>query len=73
MAMTCALDERQDYAPGAVSLERFVYKLLPVMMQQDIHIEILPTAGKPGKRLNANELTSIFEGMLESGEYYMEG
>jgi len=71
--MTCAIDERQDTAPGAVSLERFVYKLLPVMMQQDIHTKILPTAGKPVKRLHTNELTSIYEGMLEPGEHYMEG
>jgi hypothetical protein len=73
MAANCAANEWQDYTAGAVSLEHFVYNLLPVMMEQDIHVEVLPTAGKPGKLLDASNLAAIFEGMLESGEYYMEG
>jgi hypothetical protein len=73
MAAKCAENEWQDYVPGAVSLEHFVYKLLPTMISQDIKVEILPTKNHPGTLLNAGELSSLFEGMLESGEYYMEG
>ena len=73
MATICAVNEWQNYVPGAVSLEHFVYTLLPVMIEQGIKVEILPTANQPGNLLAAEELASIFEGMLESGEYYMEG
>lgn len=73
MATNCATNEWKNYSAGAVSLEHFVYKLLPVMIEQDIQVEILPTVGKPGKRIKASELASIFESLLESGEYYMEG
>ena len=72
-AAKCATNEWQDYKPGAVSLEHFVYKLLPVMIAQEIKVEILPTTDQPGELLDARELSSLFEGMLESGEYYMEG
>ncbi|WP_455211094.1 DUF2750 domain-containing protein [Kaarinaea lacus] len=72
-AAKCATNEWQDYTAGAVSLEHFVYKLLPVMIAQEIKVEILPSTNQPGNLLDARELSSLFEGMLESGEYYMEG
>ena len=73
MAINCAANEWQDYVPGAVSLEHFVYNLLPVMIKRDIKVEILPTKSQPGHLLAPRDLVSLFEGMLESGEYYMEG
>jgi len=73
LAENCAENEWQNYVPGAVSLEHFVYKLLPVMIAQEIKVEILPTTNQPGNLLDARELSSLLEGMLESGEYYMEG
>jgi len=73
LASQCAANEWQDYSAGAVSLEHFVYKLLPIMMGQDIQVEILPTSSNPGERMGASELASIFESLLETGEYYMEG
>lgn len=73
LATQCAANEWQDYTAGAVSLEHFVYKLLPVMIEQDIKVEILPTQTQSGNLLKAKELAAIFEGMLETGEYYMEG
>jgi hypothetical protein len=57
----------------AVSLEQFVYSLLPQINHQNIQIEILPTKILPGKIMQARELAGILEGMMESGEYYMEG
>ena len=73
MAASCAIYEWKNYSAGSVSLEHFVYKLLPIMIEQDIQVEILPTIDKPGKRMRASELASIFDSLLESGEYYMEG
>ena len=73
MATGCALGEWENYDANAVSLEHFVYKVLPTMVTQDILVEIFPTNSNSGELMNAEKLASIFEGLLESGEYYMEG
>ena len=73
MAARCAGDEWCEYTAASVSLEHFVYQLLPAMQAQDIRVELLPTPGRPGSLVNARELAAIFEGLMESGEYYMEG
>jgi hypothetical protein len=73
LAAKCTGNKWKDYVPGAVSLEHFVYNLLPTMNSQDIYVEIMPTSNQPGILMNAKQLASLFEGMLESGEYYMEG
>ena len=73
MASLCAANEWQDYTASAVSLEHFVYKLLPIMVDQDIRVEILPTSSSGGECMDASELASIFDSLLETGEYYMEG
>ena len=73
MATGCAQGEWENYEANAVSLEHFVYKVLPMMVTQDILVEIFPTNSNPGELMSAEKLASIFEGLLESGEYYMEG
>ena len=73
LADDCATNEWQNYIPGAVSLEHFVYNLLALMEKEDIKVEVFPTATQPGLSVEANELAAQFEGMIESGEYYMEG
>lgn len=73
LADGCAQQGGGNQATIAVSLEQFLYSLLPLMNQQNIQIEILPTAGLPGKLMEAKALAAILEGMMESGEYYMEG
>lgn len=72
-AASCALDDWEDYSPCAVSLEHFVYQLLPVMDKQDIKVEIFPYKTRTGRLMESRELASLLEGMMESGEYYMEG
>lgn len=59
--------------PLAVSLEHFVYKLLPIMIEQGIKINLFPTTLERGLVLEPQELLSIIESMMDSGEYYMEG
>lgn len=73
LAAAFATQSGDGQAPVAVSLEQFVYSLLPVIHQQNIHLEILPTGSLPGKLMPAQALAAILEGMMESGEYYMEG
>jgi hypothetical protein len=72
-AENCITADWNDHAPGAVSVEHFVYNLLPVMIQHKINAEILPTKTQQGKVIDSRELASLFEGMLDAGEYYMEG
>jgi hypothetical protein len=73
LATACAQQEWDNQTPIAVSLEQFVYAILPKIEQQNIQIEILPTTSQPGMLIDPRSLSSIIEGMMESGEYYMEG
>lgn len=73
LATACAQQSPGRPATVAVSLEQFVYSLLPKIEQQNIQLEILPTNSQPGKIIQAQALAAIVEGMMESGEYYMEG
>jgi hypothetical protein len=72
-AAACVPQSGDHQAPVAISLEQFLYAVLPKMDQQNIQIEILPTNGQSGKIMQAQALAAILEGMMESGEYYMEG
>lgn len=72
-AADCAVDEWQGYTPGAVSLEHFIDRLLPLIREQNIKLEILPTATQPGGLMDADKLSELLESMLEAGEYYLEG
>ena len=73
LATVCAQQAGDNQTAVAVSLEQFVYTVLPKIDQQNIQIEIMPTNNQAGKYIQAQALASIFEGMMESGEYYMEG
>lgn len=59
--------------PDAVSLEHFVYNLLPMMDERDIHIEVMPTSTQKGVVLEAKALFEIIERKLDTGEYFLEG
>ena len=59
--------------PSATSLDHFVHNLLSHMVEQDIDIEILPINQHAGKVVTASELHEVFNGLLETGEYYLEG
>ena len=72
-AEACAETGCDDNVSDAISLEQFVYHVLPTMIQQDICVEVLPTETKPGKLITAQDLFRVFEGMMESGEYFLEG
>lgn len=63
----------ETYQPDATSLEHFVHNLLGNMMEQEIGIEILPVKQQAGIIIAAGNLHELFSGMLESGEYYLEG
>ena len=72
-AKYCAMGDWQGYSPSAISLEHFIYNTLQLMKEQDLYVEIMPTAVKAGKVVSAEELFNLFEGMMDSGEYFLEG
>jgi hypothetical protein len=73
LAGVCAEGEWEDQVPSAVSLEHFLHHVLKIMMDQDIQVEVLPTTAAEGEALDAGRLLSLFESMLDSGEYFLEG
>jgi hypothetical protein len=73
LANKCKSDVWRHHSADAVSLEYFVYKLLPIMIERGIEIEILPTDTRTGNLLQATELAGLFTGILETEDYYLEG
>lgn len=68
-----AVGEDESKVADAVSLEHFIYNLLPQLIDQDIHIEVMPTRTKKGLVMEAQALFEIIERKLDTGEYFLEG
>ena len=60
-------------SPQATSLDHFFQNVLPVMIKQQIDIEVIGMPETPGRIIAASDLYALMESMLESGEYYIEG
>ena len=58
---------------SAVSLDHFVYNVLNTMISQDIDVEVFPVGSTPGQKFCAKELFDLINGLMESGDYYLEG
>jgi len=65
--------DQEGYDADTVSLEHFVYTLLPVMIEQEILIDIFPVEQQSGKLLTAADLFEIIEQMIDTGQYFLEG
>jgi len=72
-AEECTHDKWNYCSPLSMSLEHFLYKILPKMDQQQIMVDVFPKKDSTGLRIPAAKFSEMIEGMLESGEYYMEG
>lgn len=59
--------------PTAVSLEHFVFENLPQWIDDDIGIDIMPRAAQPGCLITPHRLLDIIEGILDAGEYRLDG
>jgi len=57
----------------ATSLENFVYNVLDMCKDGDIWLEVFPMRGAPGLVMEAAELFQLLKGMLDTGEYFIEG
>lgn len=60
-------------SPQATSLDHFYQNILPLMIEQQIDIEVLGMPGSAGRLIAASDLYAMLESMLEAGEYYIEG
>jgi hypothetical protein len=70
-ADACIVDP--DLQSHATSLDHFVERILHTLIAEDIHLEVLPSIGASGALLSAVELQSMFQSLMESGEYFLEG
>ena len=73
MAEDCAQGEWEANAADSVSLEHFVYNLLPQLSERDIHIEIMPSNSQKGLVFEASALFEILERKIDAAEYFIEG
>ena len=62
-----------DQSPVSVSLEHFIYQVLGMLKDEDMSVEVFPTRDSSGEIISAHELYEMLEGMVDAGEYYMEG
>jgi hypothetical protein len=59
--------------PLSTSLDNFLYRILGDCQAANIYISVSPVKGVSGKHISAYDLRGILEGMVETGEYYLEG
>ena len=60
-------------APSAESLEDFIELTLDVLSDEGLVLEIIPFRGKPGSEISPAQLKTILTGMMEAGEYTLDG
>ena len=62
-----------DSHPQAESLEDFMFHTLEMLIEEDVMLEIMPKPDKPGCVISPHQLLSILTGMLDAGEYRLDG
>lgn len=64
---------KTESCPLATSIDQLVYSVLQNCLAQKIEINVMPQADSPGCRISASDLYQLLNGMLETGEYVIEG
>lgn len=72
-AEACKQGEWRSQLPNAVSLEHFIFNIMKILIEQNIQIEIMPAASRPGHLVAPQYLFKLFESVIDSGEYFLEG
>ena len=73
LAREAALDIWIDTRPEATSLEYFMEENIPELIAADIFLDVMPKGEQPGCMISPQRLASIIEGMIDAGEYRLEG
>jgi len=66
-------DDGEAHAPNAISLEHFVYRTLQVLIDQGVKLEVMPREAAAGCVVDPQQLLQLFEGVIDAGEYRLEG
>lgn len=72
-AADCITGEWEEQQAQEMSIEQFTTKVLPLLKENDMDVEIFPTAKMQGQVIAANVLLDYLESTIDAGEYYMEG
>lgn len=59
--------------PVTESIEYFLDKTLPRLIQNNVVLEVMPRQEGPGSLLTARQLHDILENMIENGTYTLDG
>jgi hypothetical protein len=68
-----AIEYWHDCVPTACSLEFFLEQTLQNLINRAISIDIMPRGDKPGCIIAPQKLRSILNGMIDAGEYRLDG
>lgn len=72
-AGACSTGEWDDQCVRSVSLEHFIQNILNLLVKNDIKVEIMPTENSLGYIMDPQQLLTLYESVMESGSYYLEG
>ncbi len=72
-AEEAAVGDWEVMVPVAESLEFFMERTLKRLQELDILLEVMPRKTGRGSLVTPRQLSSILEGMIDAGEYTMEG
>lgn len=64
-----AVDSLAAGEPGSTSLEHFLYQMLDELMRRNVWIEVMPRDKAAGCLITPQRLFTIFEGLIDAGEY----
>ena len=73
MARDAALDIWQDCRVDGTALEYFLQHEMPKLIAEEVLIDIIPRDDQPGCLIPPTQLASIIEGMMDAGEYRLDG
>jgi hypothetical protein len=68
LANLCACGDCERQRPDPVSLEHFLYRVLAMMKENGILVEVLPSTDRPGRLMPAEALFEALDSKLDSGE-----
>lgn len=72
-ASEAASDQWPACIPSAIALDHFLYRTLDELIERDVTVEIMPRGNDTGCLIAPQRLLSILEGMIDVGEYRLDG
>lgn len=72
-AADVAINDWSQYKPHAESLEIFLHGTLELLIEEGVMVEIMPTPERAGCLVSPQRMKSILDGMIDAGEYTLDG